>query len=150
MSTSLVILVVIVIILVIGRRSFGLLSLLVILLLLLGLLHLAKGLPLVQEGIGLSHVIGDDDVVKDGAALHLPEDEAEVSILVQLIVIDILRVGNLLCLPDTLVGWVGDLLHSPLAFVLRVVNHGGFPLTILLIIPIIRLLGSGIHDSLLR
>merc|ERR1719447_988504 len=99
----------------------------IILLLLLGLLHLAQGLPLLREGVCLGLVVCDDDVVKDGATLPLPQveaDEAEIVVLVQRVIILVLRVGNLLRLPEALVGGVADTLHVPLALVRRIVLHG--------------------------
>merc|ERR1711988_211475 len=112
---SLVILVIIVIIILLGVRGcLGLLSLLVVLLLLFGLLHLTQGLPLLHECVGLGHIVCDDDVIENCVALHLPEvksDEAKVIVLVQVVIVHILRVGNLLCFPEALVGWVGDTLH---------------------------------------
>merc|ERR1711976_623797 len=67
------ILVIIVIVLVFLLFVFGLLGL--VFLLFLGLFHLAQFLPLFGEGVRLGHVIGDNDVVEDGASLHLPEIE---------------------------------------------------------------------------
>ena len=98
------------------------------------------------------YIIGDDDVVEDGVALDLPQvkaDEAEVIVLVQVVVIDILRVGDLLGLPEALVRRIGDSLHGPLALVVGVVDHGCLPLAVLLVIPVVRLGGLGIYDLLL-
>mmetsp|Transcript_23051 Transcript_23051/g.34412 ORF Transcript_23051/g.34412 Transcript_23051/m.34412 type:complete len:400 (+) Transcript_23051:181-1380(+) len=146
----LLLLVLVVIVLLVGLGGLGLGGRL--LLGLLGVLDLLQGLPLLGELVGLGDVIGDDDVVEDGAALHLPQveaDEAEVGELVDLGVVDEVRVGDLLGLPDSLVGRVGDALHVPLALVAGVVLHGGLPLAILLIVPVIGLHGIGVHDSLL-
>merc|ERR1719480_171228 len=88
---------------------FRLFGFLVVLLLLLCLLHFRQGLPLRGELIGLLLVIGDDDIVKNGTALHLPQveaNEAEVGILVNGIVVHVVRVGDLLDLPHTDVGGV--------------------------------------------
>ena len=71
-----------------------------------------------ESAIEPSCIVGDDDVVEDGVALDLPQveaDEAEVIVLVQVVVIDVLRVGDLLGLPEALVGRVGDSLHGPLS-----------------------------------
>merc|ERR1711920_952569 len=74
-------LVVIVIVVVVGRLGFlvGLSLLGVVFLFLLGLLHFAQRLPLLGEGVCLGNVVGDDDVVEDGAALHLPQIETDES-----------------------------------------------------------------------
>merc|ERR1712048_1446304 len=130
-----IIILVIVVIIVIRfvRRLLGLL-----LFLLLATLKLVGRFPLGRKSISLSSIISDDDVVKDGLGFHLPQvetDEAESIILVHTVIIDILRIG--------------DSLGLPLSLVLGVVLHGGLPLTILLIIPVIRLLGIGIHNTLL-
>mmetsp|Transcript_27444 Transcript_27444/g.81762 ORF Transcript_27444/g.81762 Transcript_27444/m.81762 type:complete len:424 (-) Transcript_27444:20-1291(-) len=132
-----------------GRRCSGGL---VVLLLLRGQLDLANGLPLLGEGVGLGPVVGDEDVVEDGAALDLPEveaDEAEVGVLVHLVVVLVLGVGDLLRLPHALVGRVGDALHVPVALVVRIVDHRSLPLAVLLVVPVVRLLGRGVDDALL-
>ena len=49
----------------------------------------------------------------------------------------------------TFVRRIGDALHSPLTFVLRIVNHGRLPLSILFIIPVIWFLGLFSHNALL-
>merc|ERR1719215_392322 len=124
----------------------------IILLLLLGCLRLTECLPLLDKGICFSHIISDDHVVKDGASLHLPQiktDEAEVVVLVHRIVIDEFRVGNLLRLPDTLVGRIGDALDRPITLVSRIILHGRLPLAILLVIPIVWLLRLFIDHPLL-
>merc|ERR1712232_555675 len=62
----------------------------VILFQLLGLLSLAQLLPFLCEPVGLSHVIGDDNVVKNSAPLPLPQveaHEAEVGKLVDAVII---------------------------------------------------------------
>ena len=51
--------------------------------------------------------------------------------------------------PDSFVGGIRDALHSPLALVVGIVDHGRLPFTILLIVPVVRLLGFGIYNSLL-
>merc|ERR1712014_555758 len=81
----------------------------IVLLFLLGFLMLAQSLPLLGEGISFCNVICDDHVVENGPALHLPQiepDEAEVGILVQIVIVLVLRIGYLFRLPDTLVCWV--------------------------------------------
>merc|ERR1712226_231968 len=120
-------------------------------LLLLGLLDLAELLPLLGKGVRLSDVIGDDDVIKDGAALNLPEveaDEAEVIELVDAVVVHVLRIGDLLGLPEALVRRVGDPLHGPIALVGWIVLHRGLPLAVLFIIPVIWLLRLRINNAL--
>merc|ERR1719198_1075976 len=146
---ALVIIVIIVIILAVCSCSGCLRS---ILLLLLLSLDGAESLPLRGESIGLSLVIADNDVVEDGAALNLPEieaNEAEIGILVERIIILVLGVRNLPGLPDALVCGVGDTLGIPLTLVLRIVLHGRLPLAILLIVPVVGLLRLGIHNALL-
>merc|ERR1712039_1029330 len=131
------IVVVIVVILVV---VFLLLSLLcVILLLLLGQLDLAQCLPLLCKCVSLGHVVADDDVVEDRAAFHLPQveaDETKIGVLVDAVVVLVLRICNLLSLPDALVRRVGDPLDLPLALVSRIVLHRGLPFTVLLVVPI--------------
>merc|ERR1712164_65051 len=63
----------------------GLCLLCLILLLLLCLLMFTESLPLCCKCICISDIIADDDIVKNGAALHLPEiesDEAKVIVFV--------------------------------------------------------------------
>merc|ERR1712048_611980 len=85
--------------------------LLVILFLLACLLLLVDFLPLGRKFVSFGLVISDDDVVKDGLSLHLPQvkaNEAEIRVLVHGIIIDVLRIVDLLGLPDTLVFRIGD------------------------------------------
>merc|ERR1712051_1130286 len=145
-----IIIVVVILVLLSFLVSLSLLG--IILLLLLGFLNLAECLPFLDKGICFSHIIGDDHVVEDGAALHLPQiktDEAEVVVLVHGIVINELRVSDLLRLPDTLVGRIGDALDIPITLVGWIVLHGRLPLAILLVIPIVWLLRLVIDDPLL-
>merc|ERR1719401_1685261 len=128
----------------------GLLGLLVLLVLLL--LDLVLRLPLGRELVRVSQALRDDNVVEDGASLDLPQveaNEAEVRVLVHLVVVDVLRVGDLLGLPEALVARVGDPLDGPLAFVVGVVDHGRLPLAILLVIPVVGLGGLGVDNALL-
>merc|ERR1712048_1495199 len=133
--------------------SVGALSLLgVVLLLFLCRLDLVQGLPLLGELVGLSDIITQDNVVKNGAALHLPQVEAqksEIGVRVNLVIVHILRVGDLLRLPESLVRRVRDPLNAPISLVRRVVLHGGLPLAILLVIPIIWLRRRLVHDAFL-
>mmetsp|Transcript_81898 Transcript_81898/g.264360 ORF Transcript_81898/g.264360 Transcript_81898/m.264360 type:complete len:411 (-) Transcript_81898:74-1306(-) len=141
---------ILILVLALGLRRLRLLGL--VLLLLLGRLHLAQGLPLLREDIRLGLVVSDDDVVEDAAALDLPEveaDEAEVGIRVDRLLIHVLRVRDLLGLPEALVAWVRDALHGPVALVLRIVLRGRLPLAVLLIVPVVRLLGISVHHALL-
>merc|ERR1712048_1208302 len=90
--------------------------LLVILFLLACLLLLVDFLPLGRKFVSFSLVISDDDIVKDGLSLHLPQvkaNEAEIRVLVHGIIID-LRIVYLLGLPDTLVFRIGDSLGLPI------------------------------------
>merc|ERR1711939_764049 len=84
----------IIVIVILGRRRLLLLLSSVGLLLLL-LLHLAQGLPFLRELVGLGLVIGDDNVVEDGAALDLPQiepDEAKVLKGIEVVIVFVLRV----------------------------------------------------------
>merc|ERR1712113_1156628 len=111
----------------------------------------AQSLPLLGECISLRCIIGDDDVIEDGAALDLPQieaNEAEIIVLVKGIIVNKLRVCNLLRLPDALVGRVGNALDIPIALVGWIVLHRRLPLAVLLIIPVIWLLGVCIDDAL--
>merc|ERR1711988_1461136 len=130
----------IIVIIIIVRLLFGLLGLflgllLLVFLFLLGLLHFIQGLPLASEGISFSHIVSDDDVVKDGLGLDLPEiesNETKICVLVHSIVINIFRIVDFLGFPDTFVLWVGDSLGLPVTLVIWIVLHGGLPFTILL------------------
>merc|ERR1711935_812916 len=125
-----------VVVIVVGVAGLGLLG--VVLLLFLRLFDLVQGLPLLGELVGLCHIIAQDDVVENGAALHLPQVEAqksEISERINLVIVHILRVGDLLRLPESLVRRVCDPLHAPVSLVRRVVLHGGLPLAVLLVIP---------------
>merc|ERR1711972_387029 len=141
--------VIVVVLLVIARLRLRRLR--VILLFLLRLLHLAQGLPLLRESVGLRKVICDDDVVEDGAALHLPQveaHEAEVVVLVELVVILVLRVGDLLRLPEALVGRIRDPLPVPFPLECGIVLHGRFPFSVLFVVPIVWLFGVAINNAL--
>merc|ERR1712065_74108 len=79
---------------------------LLILLFFLGCLNIMECLPLGSEGVCLSNVICDDDVVKNGLCLHLPQvkaNETKICILVHSIVIHKLWIVDFLGFPDTLV-----------------------------------------------
>merc|ERR1712051_100815 len=124
----------------------------IIFLLLFGCLNLTQCFPLRRKAVGLSFVIGNDDIVKDRAALHLPQveaDETEVIVLVDSVVILVLRIRDLLRLPETLVGRVRDPLAVPVTLVGGVVFHGPLPLSVLLIVPVVGLLGLAVHHPLL-
>merc|ERR1711920_615134 len=152
LGLRLLVVVVIVIFIAALLLALALRGLLGILFFLLGLLDLAQGLPLLRKGVSLRHIVRDDDVVEDRAALDLPQVEAqetEVGILVQRIVVHILRIRDLLRLPEALVCGIRDALHMPLALVLGIVDHRCLPLAILLVIPIVWLLGLAVHDALL-
>merc|ERR1719230_1797771 len=150
-SCFLIFLVVRIVVVLCLRRFAVLLFLLVVLFLLLGLLNLAPFLPLLREHVCLSHIIRDDDVVEDGAALHLPQvetDESEIGIPVDIVVVLVFRVRDFLCLPHPFVSWVGDALHGPLTLVIGIVLHRGLPFAIFLIIPVVRLLRIRIDNPL--
>merc|ERR1711948_195029 len=79
-----------------------LLFLLIVFLFLSLLLYLAECLPLRGEGIGLRLDVTDDDVVKNCAALHLPQiktNKAEVCVFVHTVIVLILRIVYLLGFP---------------------------------------------------
>merc|ERR1712031_54816 len=94
-----------------------LLALLLVSLLLHGLLAVLLGLPgLLAVGLGVVNIVSHEDVVKDGARLHLPDvdtDSGEGVILVQGVVSDVLWVVDELSLPHTLVGRVLNPLSLP-------------------------------------
>merc|ERR1712051_795118 len=131
-----IVILILIIFLVIVFFLLGLLR--IIFLLLFGRLNLTQCFPLRRKAVGLSFVIGNDDIVKNRAALHLPQveaDETEVLVLVDGVVVLVLGIRDLLRLPETLVR--------------RVVLHGRLPLSILLIVPVIGLLGLAVHHTLL-
>merc|ERR1712060_668059 len=148
----LLIIVIIVIILVLRVLLLLLRLLRIILLLLLRLLHLIQVFPFLCKTVGLSLVVTDDDIVEDRATLDLPQveaKEAKVCKLVNRIIILVLWICNLLCFPDSLVCRIRDSLAVPFALEFRVVLHRCFPLSILLIIPVIWLLSLTVHNPLL-
>merc|ERR1711968_429669 len=120
-----------------------LLALLLIGLLLGGLLAVLLCLPgLLSVLGGVGHIVSDEHVVKDGTGLHLPHidtDGGELGVGVQLVIRSVLRVVDHLCLPDTLVGRVGNALGLPLTLELRVVDLRSLPGTVGLIVPVVRL-----------
>merc|ERR1712187_683712 len=124
----------------------------VILLLFLSSFDLAQCFPLLCKGISLALVVSHDDVVKDSTTLDLPQieaDEAEVIKFINTVIVLVLRICNFLCLPDALVCWIGDSLAIPIALVCLIVLHWCFPLTIFLIIPIVRFLRIAVYNTLL-
>eukprot|EP00756_Hemistasia_phaeocysticola_P019626 Hpha_TRINITY_DN15673_c3_g1::TRINITY_DN15673_c3_g1_i8::g.98002::m.98002 len=118
--------------------------------LLLGVLGLAEGVG--DEGVDLLQGVGDDDVVEDRARLHLPQvdtDARDVPVAdVQVLVLHVLGVRDALRRPHALVSGVRDLLRLPLALELRVRDLGGLPGTVVLLIPVLRLLGLRVGDGL--
>mmetsp|Transcript_14862 Transcript_14862/g.40055 ORF Transcript_14862/g.40055 Transcript_14862/m.40055 type:complete len:357 (+) Transcript_14862:459-1529(+) len=139
----------------IGAGGLGrLLSSLALLLLHLGehslLLHLGLAPGLIGQLLGLLEVIGHDDVVEDRTGLDLPQLEAhklQVVEGIQLSVGLVVGVVNLGGLPLALVVGVLDLLGLPSALELRVGDHGRLPSTILLVVPVLRLLGIGVRNG---
>merc|ERR1740133_300026 len=86
-----------------------LLSLLVVSDLLGGLLDILGGLDLLGSSGGNSDIVGDEEVVEDGARLYLPHVNSDVGegvVGVQGVVIDVFWVGDLLWCPHALVGRV--------------------------------------------
>eukprot|EP00756_Hemistasia_phaeocysticola_P019617 Hpha_TRINITY_DN15673_c3_g1::TRINITY_DN15673_c3_g1_i1::g.97975::m.97975 len=117
---------------------------------LLGVLGLAPGVG--DERVHLLERVGDDDVVEDRARLHLPQVDTDTRQLlgahVQVLVLNVLGVGDALGRPHTLVRGVRDTLGLPLALELRVRDLGGLPGTVVLLIPVLRLLGLRVRDRL--
>merc|ERR1712086_1153947 len=113
-----------------------LLALLLVSLLLGGLLAILSSLPcLLGVSSGSLDVVGDEEVVEDGAGLHLPHidtDGGKLSIRVELVISLILGVGNPLSLPLTLE--------------VRVIDLRRLPGAVGLIIPVIWLSGLRIGD----
>merc|ERR1719375_2694140 len=80
----------------------------VLLLLVFVLLDFTECLPLGRKCVSLCLVIADDHVVEDGAALNLPQvktDETKIAVLVNSIIVLVLRIVDLLSLPEALVCW---------------------------------------------
>merc|ERR1711957_417935 len=124
----------------------------VIFLFFLGFLHLTQFLPLLGENISLCGVISDDHVVENRSSLDLPQvktDKTEVIEFVHLVIVLILRVGDLLRLPDPFVCWVRDPLAVPIALVGNIVFHWRLPFSILFIVPIVWLLSFSVHNAFL-
>merc|ERR1719322_1410711 len=137
----------------VGRLLLSLLLLLVLLLLHL-LLPLFRHRPcLLSDLLGVLGVVGDEDVVEDGAALDLPEvkaDGAELLVLADLldVVGVVLWVGDHGVDPLALVVGVVDLPGLPLALEVGVVDHGGLPLAVHLVVPVLGLGGIGVGHVL--
>mmetsp|Transcript_16328 Transcript_16328/g.44916 ORF Transcript_16328/g.44916 Transcript_16328/m.44916 type:complete len:459 (+) Transcript_16328:126-1502(+) len=97
--------------------------------------------------------VGHDNIIEKSSSLNLPQFETDMCAailanLVHVIVILVVRVGDLGVDPLTLVVWVVNHLWLPFTLVFRVVNHGSFPFAIILIIPVIRLGCVGIRKFL--
>merc|ERR1719499_3088420 len=138
----------------VGRLLLSLLLLLLVLLLLHLLLPLFRHRPcLLSDLLGVLGVVGDEDVVEDGAALDLPEveaDGAELLVLADLldVVSVVLGVGDHGVDPLALVVGVVDLPGLPLALEVGVVDHGGLPLAVHLVVPVLGLGGVGVGHVL--
>merc|ERR1719450_448764 len=108
-----------------GRLSRLLLGLLLGLLSLLHfLLTFYHGLERLNTGGVFSLVVSDEDVVKNGPRLDLPQiesDNAKVGVVVERIVVLVLRVSNLGVNPLAFVLRVIDALRREIALVFRVV-----------------------------
>merc|ERR1719373_967977 len=114
-------------------------------------LDFGEFLPCLRKGVCFRNIISDNNVVKNSSAFDLPQveaEEAEVGILVDRVIIHVLRIGDLLSLPDALVSRVGDTLDIPITLVLGIVLHRSLPLPISLVIPIVRLLRITVYDAL--
>ena len=98
-------------------------------------------------------VVGDENVVEDGAALDLPQvetDRAELFVLADLLrlVGVVLGVGDHGVDPLALVAGVVNLPRLPLALEVGVVDHGGLPLAVHLVVPVLGLGGVRVGDVL--
>merc|ERR1711865_246889 len=92
-----------------GGILLGLLGSGLLLDLLGGLLDILGGLDLLGSSGGNSDIVGDEEVVEDGARLYLPHVNSDVGegvVGVQGVVIDVFWVGDLLWCPHALVGRV--------------------------------------------
>merc|ERR1719323_2005976 len=89
------------------------------------------------------NVISDQNVVKDGTRLDLPQIETDFA--------DFIKLGNVLSIisivfgvvdfgmdPFSFVVWVIDLSWFPFSLVVRVIDHRWFPFAVHFIIPILR------------
>merc|ERR1719312_2217567 len=120
-----------------GLSLFPLFLILLILHFLLGVL--GDSPCLITNLLGKVDIVGDQEVVKDGARLDLPQIETDgAEILVDT------QIGLLSCV---IVGVV-DLSWFPLSLVVWVVDHGWLPFAIHLIVPIFGLGGVGVGDGL--
>lgn len=147
------------------------------LVLLLGSLGLLKGLlngvlleeSLLGELAGILNGVTNVDVVEKDILLHGPDLVADGTNGLKVggvLVLEVVGVLDLAGSPDALVGRVVNVRSRPLALVVGVLNHGlgpgatarnisalgvgdsgGDPVTILLIIPILGLLGLGVGDG---
>merc|ERR1719313_2618581 len=93
--------------------------------------------------VGVLLVVGHQNVVEDGAAVHRPELEAdrrEVLVFrVRLGRVGLVRDERVL--PGALVVGVVDHRRLPFALVVRIINHRRLPLAVLLGVPVLGLLG---------
>jgi hypothetical protein len=99
--------------------------------------------------LSLGLIVGDEESREDGAALHLPDLDAEVlvrRVLSERVVVDKVGIVDLRVHPRALVGRVGDLFGLPRALVLGVVDLGRLPLAVELVVPVVGLGGVGIGD----
>lgn len=150
----LVVLVLVVLLFLVGLSLFlcllALLLVLFVLHLLLGVL--GDGPQVLASLLGLSRVVADQEVVKDGAGLDLPQVEADLAEIVLAEVLGVVGVifgvVNLGVDPRALVGGVIDLARLPFALVLRVVDHGWLPLAVHVIVPVLWLSGVRVGDVL--
>lgn len=80
---------------------------------------------------------------------YLPQLETDctaIGVEVDLLVIDVVGVGDHGVHPLSLVGGVGDLLWLPLSLEFGVGDLGGFPFSVQLLIPVLGLGGFGVGD----
>merc|ERR1719235_2434250 len=98
--------------------------------------------------VGVLLVVGHQNVVEDGAAVHRPELEAdgrEVLVFrVRLGRVGLVRDERVL--PGALVVGVVDHRRLPLALVVRIINHRRLPLAVLLGVPVLGLFRLGVGN----
>merc|ERR1740123_515844 len=110
--------------------------------------------PQVLAGLlGSLGIVSDHEVVENSSRLDLPQVKPELAHLVKLanglgLLLIVLGVLDFGVDPGTLVVRVINLLGFPLSLVLGVVDHGGLPLSVHLIVPVLWLGGVGVGDVL--
>mmetsp|Transcript_10972 Transcript_10972/g.40862 ORF Transcript_10972/g.40862 Transcript_10972/m.40862 type:complete len:233 (+) Transcript_10972:505-1203(+) len=104
------------------------------------LLHLHVSQDSVSLSLCIINRVRNQNVVKDGSSLNLPQlksSPVQVVILVQLVIRLVIRVVNHFCLPFSLVCWVVNHSWAPFSLVIWIWNLRCLPFAVLLIIPIL-------------